>query len=94
MGRSDERNINLFASQQFEQFPAEALFQSHGYQRIGFTKRTNGTRHQRMKWTRGHNPDADSALFASRRAPCRFKSMIELSKDRAGIVEEGAPGVG
>src|SRR5262244_3543585 len=47
-----------------------------------------------MKWTRGHNPDADSALLASRRAPCRIKSMIELSKDRAGMVEEGAPGVG
>ena len=47
MGRSDERNVDLFASQQFEQLPAEALFQSHGYQRIGFTKRTNGTRHQR-----------------------------------------------
>jgi hypothetical protein len=45
MGRSDQGDINLFASQQFEQFPAEALFQSHGYQRIGFTKRTNGTRH-------------------------------------------------
>jgi hypothetical protein len=47
-----------------------------------------------MKWTRGHNPDADSALFASRRAPCRFKRMIELSKDRAGIVEERASGIG
>jgi hypothetical protein len=94
MGHSDERDIDLFASQQFEQFTAEALFQSHGYQRISFTKRTNGTRHQRMKWTRGHNPDADSAFFAPRRAPCRFKSMIELSKDRAGIVEERAPGIG
>src|SRR5262249_17177945 len=47
-----------------------------------------------MKWTRGHNPDADSALLASRCAPCRIKSMIELGKDRAGIVEKGAPGVG
>src|SRR5215467_323978 len=47
-----------------------------------------------MKWTRGHNPDADSALFASRRAPCGFKSMIEPSKHRAGIVEEGTPSVG
>src|SRR5438309_10689863 len=94
MGHSDECDINLLASQQLEQLPAEALFQSHGYQRIGFTKRTNGTRHQRMKWTRGHNPDADAALLASRRAPCRIESMIELSKDRAGIVEKGAPGVG
>jgi hypothetical protein len=25
MGRSDEGDVNLFASQQFEQFPAEAL---------------------------------------------------------------------
>jgi hypothetical protein len=94
MGHSDECNIDLFASQQFEQFPAEAFFQSHGHLRIGFTKRTNGTWHQRMKWTRGHNPNADSTLFASRRAPCRFKSMIELSKDCAGIDEEGAPGIG
>ena len=47
-----------------------------------------------MEWTRGHNPDADSAFFASGGAPCRFKGMIELSKDRAGIVEEGAPGIG
>jgi hypothetical protein len=92
--RSDESDIDLFASQQIEQFPAEALLQTDGYQRIGLTKRTNGTRHQRMKWTRGHNPAANSALLASRRAPCRIESMIELSKDRSGIVEKGAPGVG
>ena len=42
----------------------------------------------------GTIPMLDSALFASRRAPCRFKSMIELSKYRASIVEERAPGIG
>ena len=39
-------------------------------------------------------PMLNSALFASGGAPCRFKGMIELSKDRAGIVKEGAPGIG
>jgi hypothetical protein len=47
-----------------------------------------------MKWTRGHDPDADAPLLASRRAPCRIKSMLELGKDRAGIVEKSTPGVG
>ena len=94
MGRSDKGDVDLLASQHFEQFPAKALFQANGYERIGFTKRTNGTRHERVKWTRGHNADADLALLAARRAPCRFKRMIELSKDRAGIVEESVPGSG
>jgi hypothetical protein len=34
-----------------------------------------------MKWTRGHNPDADSAFFATRRTPCRFKSVIDPDMD-------------
>jgi len=94
MGQSDEGNINLLVSQQFEEVPPEPLFQSHGYQWIGFSKRTNGLRHQWMKWTRGHNPYADPALLAPRRAPGRFKSVIELGKDSTSIIKEGAPGVG
>src|SRR4051812_2130209 len=94
MGHSDECNIDLLAAQQFEQFTPEALFQSHGYERIGFTKRPNGTRYQAMKRTCGHNPDADPTLFPSRRAPGRFESMIELGKDSTRIGEEGMPGIG
>src|SRR5262249_36109435 len=94
MGDSDEGNINLFASQQFQKVSTEPFFQSHGYQWIGFSKRTNGLRDQWMKGTRGHNPYADPALLASRRAPSCFKCVIELGKDSARIDKEGAPGIG
>jgi hypothetical protein len=47
-----------------------------------------------MKGACGHNPYADSAFLASRRAPSRFKSMIELGEDSAGNIQEGAPSIG
>jgi predicted Zn-dependent protease len=47
-----------------------------------------------MKGACGYDPYADSAFLASRRAPSRFKSMIELGEDSTGIIEEGAPGIG
>src|SRR5215467_11189266 len=75
-------------------FPTEPFFQSHGYQWIGFSKRTNGLRDQWMKGTRGHNPYADPALLAPRRAPSCFKGVIELGEDSARIDKEGAPGIG
>jgi len=46
-----------------------------------------------MKWARGHNPYADAALLASRRASSRLKRVIKLGEDGTGIIEEGAPGI-
>src|SRR5215813_3520909 len=47
-----------------------------------------------MKRTCGRNPHADSALFAARRAPCCFACVVQLCEHGAGIVEEGATGLG
>src|SRR5262249_8621906 len=47
-----------------------------------------------MKRTCGRNPHADSALFAARRTPGRFACVVQLCEHGAGIVEEGATGLG
>jgi hypothetical protein len=94
MGRTDEGGINLFVSQQFDEFVAESLFQSQRDQRKSFLKRTNDAWDKWMKRTRRRDPDADTALLTARCAPGRFKCVIELRKDRPGIIEKGPPGIG
>jgi hypothetical protein len=94
MGRADEGSINLFVSQQFDEFVPEPLFQSQSDQRKSFLKRANDARDKWMKRTCRRDPDADSALLAARCASGRFKCVVELRKDRAGIIEKGAPRIG
>src|SRR5690349_20445946 len=94
MGRSDEGDVDLLTSQQFEKLAAESLLQLQRYLRVGLLKRANDARHERMKRACGHDPYADSAFLAPRRATSRFKRMIQLGEDSTGILEEGAPGIG
>src|SRR5712692_11277371 len=91
---SEESGVDLFISQAFDEFIAEGLLQRQRHARISLLKRANDPRYKWVKRARGRGPDADSALLASRRAPCRFACVVELHEHGAGIVEEGAPGLG
>jgi len=93
-GRPKERSIDLFISQVFDEFEAEAFLQRHRHEWKSFPVRANDTRCKRMKRTRGRNAHADSALLASRRAPARFKCMVKTREYCAGVVEEAPAGVG
>jgi hypothetical protein len=92
--RPDEGRVDLFVPQQVEKFEAKAFLQSQGHRRVGLTKYPNDPRHEWMKWARGCNSDADLALLASCRAPCRLKGAIELRENGSGIVEKSLSGIG
>src|SRR5262245_39059008 len=92
--RSDKSGIDLLVSQTFDEFVARVLLQRQRHERVGLPKRADYTRRKWMKWDRRRDPDADSSLLASSRAPCRFTCVVQLCEHGAGIVEERAPSLG
>jgi hypothetical protein len=77
----------------FDELASQAFFQPQGDLRESIPERANDARQKWMKWTRGRDPDADSALLAACGTARGLSRVTELVHYCAGIFKVDATGL-